>query len=408
MNQRIENKLVSISPELYTWFGYMKPTLSHRYQNKSIETLDSYVERKNCREHLVEPITRRMLYKPAYYAGKEAAECEVICPKICVTEIKDIYVHGGSGFMIDGETVISDRFEVNTNNRVLYKAGSVIAGNAKSIVLEIGDTSDHVSVAINLCGVAANNYYHFTIEIASRMAYIEELGIDREVPVLLDEVISDYPSYLALLKYVLRERKVIFVKSGDTVLVDRLYYPSMNTYLPFNLKHKRMKELADNVVAKSGLLFLRRCTASIVSDNKWRGKRVFISRKNAEIKRVLNEDEIKKVFEKFGFITIYPEEYSFEEQVQIFRTASIVVGASGAGFTNLVYATPQLTFGCIIPEEYGFCVYSTIAHMVGCKILFLNESVKKRTRFISSDQTIVDLNRCNDYVSELIALSRKK
>ncbi len=89
-----------------------------------------------------------------------------------------------------------------------------------------------------------------------------------------------------------------------------------------------------------------------------RGKKIYITRRAANHRRVSNEDEIIGALEERGFITVELEELEFPEQVLLFSQADIVVSVHGAGLSNMVFLQPgmkvvefiqkpdpQLTFG---------------------------------------------------------------
>ena len=67
------------------------------------------------------------------------------------------------------------------------------------------------------------------------------------------------------------------------------------------------------------------------------GERLYISRSKATKRRIVNEDEIAPVLNKFGFQTICMEDLSFSEQVQICSRARYVVSNHGAGLTNTLF-----------------------------------------------------------------------
>jgi capsular polysaccharide biosynthesis protein len=48
---------------------------------------------------------------------------------------------------------------------------------------------------------------------------------------------------------------------------------------------------------------------------------IYISRANAKHRRVLNEDQVIKYLAKFGFNTVFLEDMSFREQVELFIRA---------------------------------------------------------------------------------------
>lgn len=66
-------------------------------------------------------------------------------------------------------------------------------------------------------------------------------------------------------------------------------------------------------------------------------ERIYISRRRAAKRRILNEDEIGPVLRKFEFQTVFPEELSFAQQAQFFSRARHVVTNHGAGLTNMLF-----------------------------------------------------------------------
>ena len=67
------------------------------------------------------------------------------------------------------------------------------------------------------------------------------------------------------------------------------------------------------------------------------GEKIYISRRHAEKRKIVNEDEISEVLSRFGFKTIYAEELSFAQQVQISSRARFLVSNHGAGLTNMLF-----------------------------------------------------------------------
>ena len=66
-------------------------------------------------------------------------------------------------------------------------------------------------------------------------------------------------------------------------------------------------------------------------------ERIYISRGRAGRRRIVNEDEVTTVLHSFGFETIYAEELSFEQQVQVCSRVRYIVSNHGAGLTNMLF-----------------------------------------------------------------------
>lgn len=67
------------------------------------------------------------------------------------------------------------------------------------------------------------------------------------------------------------------------------------------------------------------------------GDKIYISRKKAEYRYIINESEVENVIKKYGFKTIYFEDYTIMEQISIMRNTKYFVGIIGANLTNMMF-----------------------------------------------------------------------
>lgn len=347
----------------------------------------------------VEETKQRVVYEPPYYPDDEGTEHSFISNEIYYADLSNVTVHGGTGLVIAGRNVLTDICENDTENRVKYTCFTIKKGSKRAFYLEINDNLEEIDVAVNLCGLASWNYYHLTFEILSRYEYIRTIIEKENIVVLLDEWAKKYSQYEDLIKCVLRNADIKYVPTNTRIYCKKLIYPSMNTWMPINVRKKDQFRISDNLIAESAIENIRNATEHLRSEQS--DLKIFISRKNATYSRIKNEEEVAELFKEAGYRIVCTEDLSFKEQIELFSSASCIVGASGAALTNLVYCNPETVFGCIIPKEYGFCIYSSIAHMVGCKVLFLDTKISGTGQSIAAEQWLVDLNECKGYIKEL-------
>lgn len=235
-------------------------------------------------------------------------------------------------------------------------------------------------------GVAPTNYYHFAYEILSRLPFVEDYCLDKNVPILIDESalhISQLNSMLE--KMNVYNRPIIPIKANVLYIVKHLIYPSMNTWFPVNLLGKKKHEPYDFILSETAVFAVRNIKNIIINEeayNEKKGKKIFLSRLNYRYSRFINEKEIVGVFEEYGFESVYTGDLSFEEQVKLFDEADIVAGATGAAFANIAFCRPSTKIICIIPNEYDFSLYSTIAGILGLDTIFLDAIILDNVSFI--------------------------
>ena len=219
------------------------------------------------------------------------------------------------------------------------------------------------------------------------------------MPILIDAGTKQYRQMEQLINSLCQGRKVIYIPEGVRVEVGILIQPSMNAWMPMNIKAGGFLQVQDNLIAESAIRNIRQHAEQYIKRQS--NRKIFISRKSTTFKRVLNEEEILPLFRQAKYEIVYAEELSWIEQIEVFSSAKCIVGASGAALTNLLYCNPGTVLGCILPEKYNFYIYSTIHHMIGGKALFLDVDVVAKYLNISGDSYLVDTERCKRFIAAL-------
>jgi capsular polysaccharide biosynthesis protein len=73
------------------------------------------------------------------------------------------------------------------------------------------------------------------------------------------------------------------------------------------------------------------------SDSGQSLRKIYVSRRYATVRSIVNEEVLTGPLERLGFETVFLERLSLRAQAELFRSASHVVAQHGAGLTNLIY-----------------------------------------------------------------------
>ncbi|MEP3477684.1 MAG: glycosyltransferase family 61 protein [Fuerstiella sp.] len=92
-------------------------------------------------------------------------------------------------------------------------------------------------------------------------------------------------------------------------------------------------------------------------------KRIYISRSKAS-RSVVNETAILPILQEHGFELVHMEDLAFSEQVKLCASVKIMIGAHGAGLTNLLYCDQGVTIGEIANIDV-FPFYLGMARQLG-------------------------------------------
>jgi capsular polysaccharide biosynthesis protein len=184
------------------------------------------------------------------------------------------------------------------------------------------------------------NYCHWLLDFMPRLPLVQD--VDNDVKMILGAQLAPY------------EQAAI---QGLGITPDRLFH--MNNHHVSRFKRLHIPDLGtvDRVPHPETVDWLR----STFLTRRGTKRRIWISRKAASIRRVVNEDQILEVLAPLGFQTVELEGLSIYEQAELFAGAEIIAGPHGAAFANAVFAPPGARLIEVVPGGYRPVFFKAIA-----------------------------------------------
>ncbi|MBS0654270.1 MAG: glycosyltransferase family 61 protein [Verrucomicrobia bacterium] len=208
------------------------------------------------------------------------------------------------------------------------------------------------AVVAEIGALATKNYYHWMIDVLPRIGLIEEAGIK---PDFYHTVYPEEP---------FREETLAILGIGPERIIpakEDLHIQAKTLIVPTIVSMPERTEKADFMLCApmSSIQFLRK--KFLLEAPKQTGRRIYISRKNARGRRVLNEEELVKMLEPYGFEFPLLENMSVVEQAKLFASAELIVAPHGAGLTNIVFCNPKAHIIELSPRRvwsWTFCFWA--------------------------------------------------
>lgn len=252
--------------------------------------------------------------------------------------LDDVRVFSSTGFVISKfNKVVSDTN--NKDDRFGYLFDNIFLRNCikvkgRSLAIAAKD--------------ASSNYFHWMTDSLPKIGIAEKAGYALgEIDTVL--VSSDLLPFQkeTLMHFGINKESRISLSNYTLLKCDELVMPSATC-------------LSGNV-SPWIIDFLR------LSFNRWMQSdnnlpsNIFIGRKKAKKRLLLNEEEVSSVLEKNNFKTIYLEELTVKDQIKIFYNAKKIISVHGAGLTNLLFSQAGCFVLELFPVNYVNQCYWTIS-----------------------------------------------
>jgi hypothetical protein len=216
-------------------------------------------------------------------------------------------------------------------------------------------------------------YFHWLLEVMPNFIYTYQYNKDN-LKILVSPNANRY--LIEALNYLLGEKaRASIIKVSKKALVKNIYFATFEDESGF----VRIKDIN---ILRSAFKKLMQTTIP--------QKKIYVSRRKSSKRKIGNELEVEKKVSSYGYEIVYAEELSFEQQIKTFSSASHIIGAHGAGLSNIVWCNPNIKLIEIFPHNNLHFCYATLALTMNLNYKYLECSEDKNSF------GVVNLNELED------------
>jgi len=240
--------------------------------------------------------------------------------------LRDVELAGGTILLKDGRVIEESGM---SQHEYLLKAR-----RSPQVVFRRLAPTLHIDEAVCLTSAMSKYYFHWITEELPRAIQLADLGALREgVKIIIDG--AEAPFQAQTLQALLGVRAGDIVHRADVedrrVVIGKCWIPFYN--------HLRTVETEMvEFLPAAALVRLRELAAPVGRTLSPRS--IFIQRPPHLERHVTNADLVQQQLP--GLETVAPEHLSFVEQVELFRSAKVIISPHGAGLANTVFSQDAL------------------------------------------------------------------
>jgi hypothetical protein len=230
-----------------------------------------------------------------------------------------------------------------TETRYLVTDDEYAATLVKPLPLALVDPTRHFLVA---CNRGAENYYHWMIQSLPAIDLSLRRRPHPKSTLILRPLQPWQEDTLSLLGWQDVPRQML--RMTDT------YFVSSAEYCDF------LGGEAPQSVSRAAMETYRRLSEAVPRP-RGTAQEIYVARTDAANRVMENEAELISLLERQGVRIIVPGQLSFAQQVAAFRGARLVIGAHGAGMSNVVFCERGACVYELLPRHYLNPVFNRLA-----------------------------------------------
>lgn len=313
---------------------------------------------------------------PKYIDGTQNVS-DIILPRVALYHISNGQICSISRtILLSDDSALIERVETTDDGYMDYSGGHLIF-HAKNTAIVRKDKAQSIEKGILISGASETNYYHWMLEVLSQLQFVTEIPEKYDdYPIIISLYSQKIPAVKAFIELANLRREFIFIESTSCYLVrDLLVITLPNNSVP-NLKRTALTQVNYSYVRCDSLFFLKEIACRGISDviRTAPHKRIFFARKG--VIRNYNQEEIIKVVSAFHFHIVYMEDLDFQDQVTLMAHAEMIIGPSGAAWTNILFAPQKTKALCWMADKVGDAsCFSNIAHAMDIEMDCIRYSV---------------------------------
>ena len=305
-------------------------------------------------------------------------EMETNTPEVYLAKMKNVFVTKlGTIFSDDGYLLddVSKEIGVPIERHSILNQGNL--PEAKKKLGSLAVINRHSN----------GNYFHFLFDALPRFSLIDEPA---DYYYILNEK-KFMKEYLEIIG--IPTEKMISPKKKTIITADEVIVPSSIG----NTGHPTYRAVE----------YIRNQTLKFQEvDNPISPKRIYISRKDARTRKLLNDPLIEKILRQYGFVTVRLDGMHVKKQIELFSNADIIISVHGAGLSNIVYAKPETKVIEFFSPLYVNVCYWSLANICNLQYGYIIGEGKMPQEGIDPSRVYANLTLSTEKLEKILQVMR--
>lgn len=262
-------------------------------------------------------------------------------------------------FKIKNGRIYTDLIEnvaVISNNVLIPKASSqkingILKNEIDNVCLKKGTPRIKIKKTGKLLALiqdsSENNFSHWLLDILPRLKIFEQNNSIQEIDYFLLPELKYSFQYETLkmldipIHKILSDKKNRHVEAETLIVTDHPWYKKGHV-------HDEMTNMPKWIISWLRQKFLS------YAEYKNLSKRIYIDRSDSLFNhcKIVNSDIVWEFLKKKGFTKIKLTEINFRNQIGLFNSSNIIIGAHGAGLSNMIFSNPNTNVIEFQPKNY--------------------------------------------------------
>jgi len=220
-----------------------------------------------------------------------------------------------------------------------------------------------IEKGLHLLGKCTEGYYHFLIEVLSRLTLVIDLVRNEpDLQILISGPAKKFMNEIFNLLGINTER-IVYCENKYLYKVKNLYFPK-----PALIGYPSQVEI--HRIRNELLKCIKKGTEKFNSGSNEKNNLIIVIERLEERRKATNTKELVKTIKKqFPYVAknvvIFDGQISVKDQINLFSRAWIIIGPHGAGFSNMIFSSPGIETIEFIPENYFGLLFWHIASAMG-------------------------------------------
>jgi len=232
--------------------------------------------------------------------------------------------------------------------------------------LSNGNTNFAAGNTISLLSAAPSNYFHCLVDQIGRMsdylAIINSIGISNPTIAL---PLESAQKFSQLFDVDIFRENVLFL-SQET----------LKSTVFENLWISRPRGAPGmHQVSSRSVRYIRNLYSHLFCEDSSYPERIYISRQKRGLRSIYSEETFFDILRDYKFSVVTLEDYDFKDQLNLFYNSKIVLGAHGAGFSNVFAARPDTLIAEVFNSKYlSSLFYHMSIHSACCYYAYVSDT----------------------------------